>query len=69
MTTALVTRIFEEEGARIVEEIRQAMSGFEEEAIEAEIQRYRVAQQTACAIFIEPEFRPFLSMSSDLIES
>ena len=68
VTTGLITRIFEEEGAKIAEEIRDAMSGFEEEAIEAELHRYRVAQETACAIFIEPEFRPFLSMSSDLIE-
>jgi malate synthase len=68
VTTDLVGRVFQEELGKIAGEIREAMSGFDEEAIEAEIHRYQVAQHAACAIFTETEFRPFLSMSSDLVE-
>ncbi len=64
----LVVRLFREEMAKIALEIREAMSGFDEEAIEGEIRRYQDAQQAACAVFTETEFRPFLKMSSDLVE-
>jgi malate synthase len=67
VTEDLVVRIFREEMAKIANEIREAMTGFPDEAIAAETQGFQEAQHTACAIFTEPEFRPFLKMSSDLV--
>lgn len=63
----LVMQIFHEELAKIGAEIREAMTGFAEETIESEIGRYRHAMETACAVFTEEEFRPFLKMGSDLV--
>jgi len=68
VTQDLVVRIFRDEMAKIADEIREAMTGFPDEAIAAETQRFQEAQHTACAIFTEPEFRPFLKMSSDLVK-
>jgi len=67
VTEDLIVRIFREEMAKIAEEIREAMTGFDPEAVDAEIQRYQHAQRTACAVFVEPEFRPFWKVSSDLV--
>ena len=68
VTRPLVTRIFHEELAKIETEIREAMASFAEEAIETEIGRFRHAMETACAVFTEEQFRPFLKMSSDLVQ-
>jgi malate synthase len=65
----LVVKIFHEEMGRIEDEIRVAMSGLDGHAVEAEINRYHHAQQIACSIFTEEDFRPFLKMSSDLVSS
>ena len=69
VTRNLVLRIFQEEMAKIAAEIREAMSGFDAQVIDAEIQRYQEAQRIACEIFTETDFRPFLKTSSDLVNS
>lgn len=66
VTTALVERTFEEELARIADEVREAMEAYEEDVVGAEIERFASAKADACRIFTETEFRPFLSMSSEL---
>lgn len=66
VTRALVERTFEEELARIADEVREAMAAYEEDAVGAEIERFASAKADACRIFTESEFRPFLSMSSEL---
>jgi len=66
VTRDLVLRIFREEMIKIAAEIEETMAGFEQDAIAAETRLFQQAQETACAIFTEPEFRPFLKMSSDL---
>ena len=68
VTRELVQRVFDEELQTIEEEIREFMLGLDEETIEAELGRYRQAKNDACAIFTEDEFRPFLKMSSDLVQ-
>jgi len=68
VTRELVQQIFTEELQRIEDEIREFMQGAGEEAVEAELARYRQAKDDACAIFTEDEFRPFLKMSSDLVQ-
>ncbi len=68
VTREFVQQIFTEELQRIEEEIREFMQGAGEEAVEAELARYRQAKDDACAIFTEDEFRPFLKMSSDLVQ-
>ena len=67
VTTDLVVRTFHEELGKIEDEIREAMTGADPQAIEAEINKYHHAQQTACAIFTQEAFRPFLNTSSDLV--
>lgn len=68
VTKALVERIFQEEMQKITGEIREAMASFHEDAIAAEIERFEHARHSACAVFTEPEFRPFFRMSSDLVK-
>ena len=68
VTKELVLQVFDEELVKIEDEIRQFMLGFDAVAVEAELGRYRQAQEDACAIFTEDEFRPFLKMSSDLVQ-
>ena len=68
VTKELVQRVFEEELQKIEEEIREFMLGLDDETIKAELGRYRLAKNDACAIFTEDEFRPFLKMSSDLVQ-
>ncbi len=67
VTRELVLETFDEELSKIESEIRKLMSGFDEEAVQAEVERFRRAQETARAIFTESEFRPFLKLSSDLV--
>ena len=67
VTRDLVVSIFHEEMEKIAGEIREAMAGFPEEAIAAEIESFEQARHSACAVFTEPEFRPFFKMGSDLV--
>jgi malate synthase len=64
----LVTRIFDEELQKIEQEIRELLQSASQEAVEAELDRFRQAKADACAIFTEEEFRPFFKMSSDLAQ-
>jgi malate synthase len=66
VTQALVERIVEEELARIADEVREAMAAYEDDVVGAEIERFATAKADACRIFTEAEFRPFLSMGSEL---
>jgi malate synthase len=66
VTRALVEGTFEEELARIADEVRDVMAAYEEAVVGAEIERFALAKADACRIFTESEFRPFLSMSSEL---
>ncbi len=66
VTRALVEGTFEEELTRIADEVREAMAAYEEDVVGAEIERFASAKADACRIFTETEFRPFLSISSEL---
>jgi malate synthase len=65
----LVERVFDEELEKIRGEIRAAMAGRDEDAVEREVAAFEKARADAGAIFTESEFRPFLSTSSDLARS
>jgi malate synthase len=67
VTRELVGEVFREELERIEDEIRTAMQGRPEAAVQAEISRYAAAAADAQAVFTEEEFRPFLCMSSDMV--
>ena len=66
VTPELVGEVFRDELEKIESEIRAAMQGRPEAAVQAEIDRYAAAAADAQAVFMEEEFRPFLRMSSDL---
>ena len=63
VTQALVHRTFDEEIARIEDEVRSAMNGRGD--VETEVARFADAREDAEAIFTEPRFRPFLTCRSD----
>ncbi len=67
VTRELVGEVFREELEKIEDEIRTAMQGHPEAAVQAEVSRYAAAAADAQAVFTEEEFRPFLCMSSDLV--
>lgn len=68
VTRELVERVFDEELAHILEEVRQEMAGAPEEAVERELARFREAAADARAIFLEEEMRPFLALASDPVD-
>ena len=67
VTRELVADVFEQELAKIVDEIRASMADENEADIERETSAYRQAMSDALQIFTEQEFRPFLSNSSELV--
>ncbi len=62
----LVARVFDQEFLKIVEEIWRAMEGSPEARIEAVVASFAQAKRDALRIFTETEFRPFLSLRSEL---
>ena len=62
---SLIRRVFDEELAQIVHEIEEAFEG-RPKLLEATRKSFQAAQEEAVEIFTEEEFRPFLSMASDL---
>ena len=65
VTPALVTRIFDEEIAVIESEVEDAMEGASDEAIEEMCASFRVARACAEDIFLEDQFRAFLTCASE----
>lgn len=65
VTPDLVHRVFTEELDKILHEVRAAMAGRPDEAVETQVERFRQARFDAEAIFVADEFRPFLALSSD----
>jgi hypothetical protein len=59
--------VFDEELDNILDEVREAMDGFPEAAVDKELARFREAADDARAVFLEREMRPFLSMKSDAV--
>ncbi len=66
VTRELLERIFAEELSKISEEVRQAMEGQAEARITAVVRGFARARDEAQSIFLESEFRAFLSQASDL---
>lgn len=62
---SLIRRVFDEELAQILREVDEALEGRPEQ-LEATRASFTAAQEEAVEIFTEEEFRPFLSMASDL---
>ena len=65
VTDDLVAEVFDQEAARIADELAEAYAG---DALEAERARYAAAAEDARAVFLEAEMRPFLTTTSDLAE-
>ena len=65
VTPELVNRIFTEELATILQEVREAMAGQPAEAVEKQLERFKQARLDAEAIFVAKDFRPFLTGASD----
>jgi malate synthase len=65
VTSDLVRGTFDEEEARIFDEVRSAMSGRDDAAVERVMAGFAAAREDAESIFTEPDFRPFLTCRSD----
>ena len=65
VTQELVEIIFAEELARIESELLNGRSKMSEEEIFALIDPFRDASSDACALYTDPDFRPFLTLRSD----
>ena len=68
VTRELVGEVFDQELAKIDDEVRESMAGRPAAEVEAVIGRFHRARDDARAIFTEEEFRPFLSLSSERVE-
>jgi len=66
VTEDLVSRVFDEELEKIVEEARNFFADAPEAVVEEQVQRFRQAAADAQAIFTEDEMRPFLAQASEL---
>lgn len=67
VTHELVHRVFDEELAQILEEVREAMASAPEASREKEAERFRKAAADARLVFTEEAMRPFLACASELV--
>lgn len=67
MSAELVKKTFDEELARIEDEIREEMAGASADKVEATIKGFHKANEDAKEIFTRSELPPFLSMASDVV--
>ncbi|NBC16293.1 MAG: malate synthase A [Bacteroidetes bacterium] len=65
VTPDLVSQVFDEELETIMDEARAFFADYPDAVREKHLQRFQHARDVAEAIYLEPEFRPFLACSSD----